>query len=277
MTQPGPETGATPERACEVSIVRLQEGERRAEQTAVICEEPLEIRIDDHPYVVVMRTPGDEVALAAGLLLAEGVIRSRADLATIEFCGSQGGNSVRVSLTAAGQEHAAPALGRKAYLSRTGCGLCGKELIAEISWRFREITRRVRIAPDALLRLLGELSRRQELRVLSRGSHGVATFDEAGQLLSFAEDVGRHNAMDKAIGALLMRGRLEEIAVCVTSSRASFEMAQKAAAAGIPILAAVSAPTSLAIEVARRAGMTLVCRLRGGGFEIYTGEERVVE
>ncbi|MBD3237720.1 MAG: sulfurtransferase FdhD [Candidatus Eisenbacteria bacterium] len=256
VSESGAPGGRRNERTLSAAVLRWRTEGTAAERAVVVREEPLEIHLAQRLFARIMRTPGQDAALAAGLLLAEGILRDRDDLT--DLTAERGPDVDRLHVTLS------PPARRRATEPQGSAVACGRTPRAG-----------VRIPAAIFSALLAELDLRQELRALSHGSHAVGTFDARGHLLSFAEDAGRHNAMDKAIGELFLRDALEPLAVCLTTSRASFEMAQKASGAGVPVLATVSAPTSLAIQCAQDSGMTLVCRLRERGFEIYAGAERI--
>lgn len=263
------------EQAVALPVTHVSDAGWQEREDRVVNEEPLEIIVEGKPFAVVMRTPGEEIQHAAGLLLAEGLIEKRSDLATVEYCGSVDANRILAKLADPSRVKVEAFAERRAYLSQSSCGICGKEMLAEISQRIVPCKRTVQVSPQELFRMHDAMEASQVVRAATGGTHAMALFDAQGDVIAFAEDVGRHNAMDKVVGRALLAGRLEDCAVCIASSRASFEMAQKAASAGVPVLATVSAPTSLAIELAERAGMTLVCLLRGGSLRIFSGRERI--
>jgi formate dehydrogenase accessory protein FdhD len=243
----------------------------RADLLAV--EEPLEIRVGGQPLSVTMRTPGDDIDLAAGFLAAEGVIGSAADLSEIKMCD---GNVADVTL--------APGVSgpgewmRRQFVTTSACGVCGKESIDAIRVRARYDVSAdpVRIAPVTLAGLPGRLREAQRVFASTGGLHAAGLFRADGQLLVLREDVGRHNAVDKVFGWAVRGGRLPLTgSVLLVSGRASFELTQKALMAGVPVLAAVSAPSSLAAELATGSGMTLVGFLRGSSMNVYAGAERL--
>jgi FdhD protein len=246
-------------------------GSARADLLAV--EEPLEIRVRGEPLAVTMRTPGDDIELAAGFLAAEGVVSTAADIAEIKACGD---NVADVTL-APGVELPAARLHRN-FLTTSACGVCGKDSIdsVRIQARYDVAGDPVRVSPKTLAALPGRLGRAQRVFASTGGLHAAGLFTAAGDLLAVREDVGRHNAVDKVIGWALLASRLP-LAGCVllVSGRASFELTQKALVAGIPVLAAVSAPSSLAADLAAGAGMTLVGFLRGSSMNVYTGAHRL--
>jgi FdhD protein len=226
-----------------------------------------------------MRTPGHDHDLAAGWLLTEGIVSRPEELVRIEHCREtrspeEEGNVVIARTTAP----AAASLdrARRLLLTSSSCGLCGKGSIESIRGKFPAITGAAATTPEVLLALPDALRRAQTTFGRTGGLHAAGVFSLSGELQAAREDVGRHNAVDKVIGSLFRAGRLplSEAILCV-SGRTSFEIVQKALAAGIPIVAAVSAPSSLAIELARESRMALAGFLRGGGFNLYSGEDRL--
>lgn len=271
------------------SIKRVGNGEENLLTDAVATEEPLEIRLaytrPDGKRVqksisVTMRTPGNDDELAAGFLFTEGIVRRRADLASIGPCGpltSNGlSNVVRVEL---GKDVAVDLerLERHFYTS-SSCGVCGKTSLDAVSvqghYEPREAA--MSIAADTLGGLPESLRRQQAVFEETGGLHASGLFDSSGAILAVREDVGRHNALDKLIGWALLRDELplHEFGI-VVSGRASFELMQKAMMAGVPILAAVGPPSSLAIELAEEFGMTLVGFLKADRFNVYAGVQRI--
>lgn len=257
---------------------------RRADTMAV--EEPLELRISGTALAVTMRTPGHDIELAAGFLVSEGIIARGADFRSAIHCGGPGTgglteantyNVLDISL-AAGVALPSPEQARSFYTT-SSCGLCGKasieavETVSEYDLR----TDAVRLSAAVLTTLPDVLRAQQSIFDKTGGVHAAGLFDAAtGELLVAREDVGRHNAVDKVIGWALLNDRLPLVGtVLVVSSRASFELAQKAVMAGIPMLAAVSAPSSLAVELAMSSGLTLVGFLRGSSMNVYAGSERI--
>jgi len=252
---------------------RLKDGGFVREEAQVIVEEPLEIIVDGVPYATTMRTPGDDLALAAGFCLAEGLIERAEDLGSIQSCELEDANQVTV--VRAG-EHTPPEARRRAPVA-SSCGLCGRDLIDDLLQHLPQIQSDLRISASDLLALGDRLHESQRLFRPTGGTHAAALFDRNLHLLSSAEDVGRHNALDKAIGRLLLDRRLPEAEIAVLSGRCSFEMIQKAAHAGIILVASVSAPTALAIDVGTRIGITLVGFLRRQAMTVYTGSERIAD
>jgi FdhD protein len=252
----------------------------RARKAALVAdvlavEEPLELRVMGRSVAVVMRTPGHDAELAAGFLLTEGVVRGADDLLDITQCRTPGtraerGNVVEAVLAKSARVDFAK-LTRHVF-SATSCGLCGKATIESVRQRFPALRRAWR-APAALLRALpAKLDAAQPVFRATGGLHAAALFDEKGALLVAREDVGRHNAVDKVLGHALRAGWLPlRRHVLLVSGRVSFEVMQKALAARVPVVAGVSAPTSLAAEFARANGLTLVGFLRADRLNLYTG------
>ena len=243
----------------------------RADLLAV--EEPLEIRVGGQPLAVTMRTPGHDIDLAAGFRATEGVIGSAADLTQITMCDA---NVADVTL-APGVTLPLERLQRN-FITTSACGVCGKESIdaLRVRARYDVSADQVRVAPGTLIALPGRLREAQRVFASTGGLHAAGIFTAAGDLLVLREDVGRHNAVDKVIGWAFQAGRLP-LAGCVllVSGRASFELTQKALMAGLPVLAAVSAPSSLAADLAGESGMTLVGFLRGASMNVYTAPQRL--
>ena len=248
----------------------------------VAAEEPLEIRLGGTPLAVTMRTPGDDFDLVHGFLATEGVISGHDDIAGLRYCdsvdpdGRNTYNVVDVDL-APGVPIPDTGLERNFYPS-SSCGVCGKASIDAIrtKTRFDVAADGLRLPLEVLFERPDRLRGAQEVVDKTGGLHAAGLFTVAGELVALREDVGRHNAVDKVIGDGVRQGRLPLAGhVLMVSGRASFELTQKAAMAGIPVLAAVSAPSSLAVELAREVGITLVGFLRGDGCNIYTREERI--
>jgi FdhD protein len=249
---------------------------------SLATEEPLEIRVGGRPLAVTMRTPGDDVDLAIGFLLTEGLIGCGDDVATARFCaGASDGelntyNVLDVTL-ADGVPDPDPDAGR-AFYTTSSCGICGKASIDAVRTRSRHPLGppAERIDTATLIALPDRLRTAQRVFDRTGGLHAAGLFTAAGELLCLREDVGRHNAVDKVVGWAARSGRLPlPGTVLQVSGRASFELVQKALMAGIPTLAAVSAPSSLAVELATESGMTLVGFLRGASYNVYAGAERL--
>ncbi len=257
-------------------IVRGVAHEEAPDELAV--EEPLEIRISNEPIAVTMRTPGDDFDLAAGFLFTEGFLKSPDDIGAIRYCNDEKNPDLRNII------NVTPATGKKADLSKlkrnfyasSSCGICGKAAIENIKTHAKPVAARFRIKLDTVYSLGGALRKAQTVFEKTGGLHAVGVFDHHGTLLTLREDVGRHNATDKAIGSVFLNDKLPlDKHILMVSGRASFEIIQKAAMARIPIVCAVSAPSSLAVEFAMEMGMTLIGFLRKDAFNIYCGAERI--
>jgi FdhD protein len=260
----------------EVEVVRVRAGARTSDRDRAATEEPLEIRLHDHPFSVIMRTPGADRELAAGFLLAERVLNSADDLGTIAHC-PDGENIVNVTLTNASAASLDRLLAdRRLVTTSSSCGLCGRRTIDSLAADAAPIAARWTVAAAAIAAMPAELRARQAVFDDTGGLHAAGLFARDGRLLDVAEDVGRHNAVDKIVGRMLMRDALplSDYMLCV-SGRTSFEIVQKAVFAGLPLVAAVSAPSTLAIELAQTLGVTLIGFVRGDGFNIYAHPERI--
>jgi len=253
------------------NVHRLKNGEMIPEEASVVVEEPLAILVDGVNYAVAMRTPGDDLTLAAGFCLAEGLIDGCDDIGSIQACDSEEKNEV--SLTRVG-DRPAPQRGVR-HVVASSCGLCGRELIEDVVKRIPPIESTTRVSASEILSLGERLRESQKLFVPTGGAHAVALFDANLTLLSVAEDVGRHNAFDKAVGGLLLDGNLSDAEIAVLSGRCGFEMVQKAARAGIAMVASVSAPTGLAIDFAQTVGIALIGFVRKETLTVYHDAGRV--
>ncbi|TDP96363.1 formate dehydrogenase accessory sulfurtransferase FdhD [Labedaea rhizosphaerae] len=263
-------------------VVHLDGDKVRRRPDTLAAEEPLELRVDGKALAVTMRTPGHDVELAHGFLLTEGVIGAAADVSLARYCDGtddEGRNTYNVlDLTLAeGVEPPQTGVERNFYTT-SSCGVCGKAALdaVRLKTRFPTAEDPVRVSPSTLAALPGTLRERQRVFQSTGGLHGAGLFTADGAVLAVREDVGRHNAVDKVLGWALLEGRVPlRGTVLLVSGRASFELVQKAAMAGVAVLAAVSAPSSLAVELADEQGMTLVGFLRGDSMNVYTGAQRV--
>jgi FdhD protein len=264
-------------------VLRLDNGSQAERSDMLVAEEPLELRVGGRPVSVTMRTPGDDFDLVAGFLVTEGIVREADQLVAMRYCAGtdeDGANTYNVIDAALAPGTVLPELAvNRNFYTTSSCGLCGKASIDAIRTiaHFDVAGDQLRVS-RAVLATLPETLRAAQ-RVFSRtgGLHAAGLFAAGGELLVLREDVGRHNAVDKVVGWAVREGRVPlRGCVLLVSGRASFELTQKALMAGIPALAAVSAPSSLAVELAEEAGMTLVGFLRGTSMNVYTGAERVV-
>lgn len=270
------ETSAeTPATSREVTATRVPAGEGAAEAIArlVAVEAPVALVYGFQPYAVMMATPADLEDFAVGFSLTEGVIRSPADIRGLKLENGAEGLTVTIDLVP-DRLHALLANRRlRNTVGRTGCGVCGVEEISGLPLAERRGRGGEPIAPEAIQRALGRLSDGQPLNALTRATHAAAWAARDGTLRLVREDVGRHNALDKLIGALLRAGADPAEGFCVITSRLSFEMVEKAAAFGAGTLVAISAPTSLALDRARHHGMTLVAIARGDAHMVFVEPE----
>jgi FdhD protein len=266
-----------------VTLLELAAGAtERARQDEVAIEEPLEIRVAGEALAVTMRTPGHDHELAAGLLLSEGIVSSADQLGSIAHCGRPGdddwGNVIEVS-AAPGcvLEPEAQSRARRGTLTSSACGVCGRKTIDDLVARSGPVDSSARVARRGLAGIGDRLRTRQPAFERSGGLHAAGLCTLEGELLLVREDIGRHNAVDKIVGRLLLdRALPASDRLLVVSGRASFEIVQKAVAAGIVAVAAISAPSSLAIATAARAGVLLCGFCRGEGFNVYAGRDRLV-
>jgi len=262
------------------SIVRRNaDGAYECITDEVTIEEPLEIRIGQDPIAVTMRTPGNDEELAAGFLLSEGIVRARSDLRQLVHCTLPAslGNVLNVALAPGAKFN--PAAAHRFGTISTSCGLCGKTSIEFIRQQFPPIdsVARIQIEAAKLLALPDTLRNAQANFARTGGIHAAAIFNLDGELIVLREDIGRHNAVNKAIGRAFLDGLLPlGRHILLVSGRSSLEIVQKALAAGIAIVAAVSAPSSLAVNFARESGQTLIGFLRPPTFNVYSHIERVV-
>jgi FdhD protein len=268
------------------AVRRYTDGAFVSAQDTVAGEEPLELRVAGRQLTLTMRTPGHDVELAHGYLFAEGVIAAASDVRTIRYCdgvdeaGRNTYNALDVTLSA----DRTPALdallsaATRSGVTTSACGVCGSASIDALRARTRYplLPDLPVLDPAVVAGLPARLREGQRVFRRTGGLHAAALADPAGELGPVREDVGRHNAVDKVIGAALLAGELPGTdRILLTSSRASFELVQKAVMAGIPVLVAVSAPSSLAVELAEDAGMTLIGFARDGAFNLYTGPSRI--
>jgi FdhD protein len=265
-------------------IWAVEDDQMRRKQDLLAAEEPLEIRLragsEQRTVAITMRTPGDDYELAAGFLYNEGILHSRDELFQMTYCvdgGQQEYNALRVQLLSASLPDL-PQLERH-FFTTSACGVCGATMLDDLAARnLPAISAGPVMAPPFFAALPERLRRSQALFDSTGGLHAAALFDTSGELIALREDVGRHNALDKLIGWGLLNDQLPfQHKVLMVSGRASYELLQKSYVAGVPIFCAVSAPSSLAVEVAERFGITLVGFLRGSRFNVYTGVERIAQ
>ena len=258
----------------EHNVYYWQEKEQKKITDNLICEEPLSIRIQGNAYSVVMRTPGEEIAHVAGFCLGEGIVDSPDDILSIAFCDGEDTNVVAVTLKESRRNKIPDILDRRQYISQTSCGLCGNELIKELYQQIRPVNNEFQADFKLALKSINELSDHQELRKKTRTTHAAAIYNGDFKLLAISEDVGRHNALDKVIGRLFLDNKLNEAKALILSSRISYELVQKAARARLPVIIAVSKPTSLAVELASELNIALASLSNSSGLYIYCHQNR---
>lgn len=266
-------------------IRRWSGGRWSDEPDAVVTEEPLQLSLDGSRLSVVMRTPGEDLELALGLMFGEGLLRSRTDVDVVRISAEADESEIRVKVDGSIVEsnevdvHLAAAPRRKperSMLSSSACGVCGAVLIEDLRRDLTPLAAGPAVDPALLPGLIDQLRSRQGVFDRTGGLHAAGLFGAAGELVCMREDVGRHNAVDKVVGRMLLEDRLPASStVLVASGRAGYEIVQKSIAAGIPVLAAVGAPSSLAVSLAREFNQTLVGFLRGDRFNVYSAPERL--
>lgn len=259
-------------------VLQVQAGGRTVWRSdELTTEEPLEIRVNNRPVSVTMRTPGADFDLAVGFLVTEGVIDGADDIVSMRMCphAAEGDALNVVEVTLRDETLRTP---QRAFYTTSSCGICGKASIDAVRTASRYDVRDdpLRLTPALLATLPPRQREAQQVFARTGGLHAAALFDATGELVCVREDVGRHNAFDKVIGWAATQQRLPlRSHVILASGRASFELTQKALMAGIPVIAAVSAPSQLAVDLARESGMTLIGFLRGEQMNVYSGHERI--
>jgi FdhD protein len=267
-------------------IRTVEEGRSRLKSDVLATEEPMEVRLvttdETRTVAVTMRTPGNDFELAAGFLYGEGIVSSPEEIRKISYCvdrevdEDQQYNIVNVEVAGGSRNYDLPSLERHFYTT-SACGVCGKASLEQLELRgCPVIPPGPEVSPETIYALPDRLREAQGLFDATGGLHAAALFDAEGGLIALREDVGRHNATDKLVGWALLEGRLPLSGnIIMVSGRSSFEILQKCLTAGVPVVCAISAPSSLAADVAREFGMTLVGFLRGERFNVYSGESRI--
>ena len=273
--------------APELKIRRWESGRWSESPDSVVTEEPLQLMLDGSPLSVVMRTPGADVELALGLLFAEGVVRSLSDVRSVRISAESGESESRSSLAVDPsliesnqvdvQLAVEPARRpERSMLASSACGVCGAVMIEDLKRGLAPLPSGPFVEASVIPPLVDQLRARQGVFERTGGLHAAGLFSAAGEVQCVREDIGRHNALDKVVGRMLLDGRLPlSAAVLVVSGRAGYEIVQKAIAAGIPVVAAVGAPSSLAVALAREFDQTLIGFVRGQRFNVYSCPERV--
>ncbi len=268
-------------------IRRFAAGEWTDAPDAVVTEEPLQLLLDGKPLAVVMRTPGADIELAMGLLFAEGIIRSPLDVRGLRISAEAGETEARINVESVLVEsnqvdvHLAAKPRRRperSMLASSACGVCGTQMIEDLRHDLAVLPSGLAADPAMLPGLVDRLRSGQGVFDRTGGLHAAGLFDAKGEVVAVREDVGRHNAVDKVVGRMFLDGRLPAAEMLlVVSGRAGYEIVQKSIGAGIPVLAAVGAPSSLAVALAREFNQTLVGFLRGERFNVYSGAERLTK
>lgn len=260
----------------QVEIERIRSGVAERVSDPLVLEEPLQVFIQDQPVMVTLRTPGDEKALAVGLALTEGFINRPEDIVSIKTCDNDPPQEVYIELTQEQFQSVHHRIESGNALSRTSCSQCGKQLVEDIEVEVPRITKSGSIVPEILQQCSEKMEASQQLFKLTGATHAAALFDIKGDLIACCEDAGRHNALDKTIGKTVQAGRLADVFVGFITSRASFEMVQKAARAGVAVLGAYSGTTDLSVHAAERWNLTLAAFVRPGRCNIYSCPERIM-
>ncbi len=264
-----------------VTAWRWRDGIATPAADRVAVEEPLEVRVNGAAFAVVMRTPGDDLALAAGFLLAEDVVRTAAEIGAIERCDDvedeARGNVLNVTVTGEATARLGVRLGeRRQIIATAACGLCGRRTIESLQTRVARVGGAWTVPAAIVLGLPEALRATQAAFDATGGIHASALCDRDGRVQLMAEDVGRHNALDKIVGRALLDGRVPlDDHLLVVSGRSSYELVQKALLAGVPLVAGVSAPSSLAVALAHETGITLCGFVRGQTMNVYTHPQRI--
>jgi len=242
----------------------------------LLKEEPLSIRVEGNPYSVMMRTPGDEIPLAAGFCLTEGIIDTPEDYTSIAFCDGEDTNVIAVTLKPSRRHKISEILDRRGFISQSSCGLCGKEIVKDLFQLIKPLEDDIRLDVNKALSCLETITRHQPLRSQTRAAHAAVLYTAKFDFIAAAEDVGRHNALDKVIGKILLDRKLGQAALLTLSSRISYELVQKSARARIPIILAISRPTALAVKLASELNITLASLADGPGLYVFCGAQRLV-
>jgi len=250
-------------------ITRIEGDASRTDEDVVAVEEPLEIRVGERPVSVTLRTPGDDFDLAAGFLFTESILRSPSEIDSIRHWASP--NVVRVDVNVSVDLQRL----QRHFYSTSSCGVCGKVSIDALRVQTSPLNSTVRVSRETIHQLSDALRAQQRAFDATGAIHAAGVFAADGSLLRVREDVGRHNAVDKAIGSFFREGMTLDAHLLFVSGRTSFEIVQKAIVARMPIVAAVGAPSSLAIDLAREFNLTLLGFVRDGRFNVYAGEERI--
>lgn len=256
-------------------ITRFKDNVYSADRQNLVIEEPLAIHVNGSPYSVVMRTPGHEIFHAAGFCLTEGLVESKEDIACIGWCEEMDPNIITVTLTKQRREKVRELLKRRGFISQTSCGICGKELIKDLDKVLSPVKSTATIDAVSALGFENTLCEHQDLFGKTYSTHAAVLLDDKLNVTGAAEDVGRHNALDKAIGSVLMNGVIGDSVLAVLSSRLSYELVQKGIRAGIEIIIAISQPTELAVTLAKSMNVS-IARIRKDELIIFSGNDRFI-
>lgn len=254
-------------------VTLFEQTKRITREQGMIIEEPLVIRVEGEPYSVVMRTPGNEIFHVAGFCLAEGLVNHPDDFSSLGFCAEDDMNVATVTLQQERKKLVSDILERRGFVSQTSCGICGKEVITDMQQIMTPCEDLMTISVKQAIECVESISKNQNLYEETEAAHAALVFDPDCNIMSAAEDVGRHNALDKAIGEVFMEGNIKQAKIGVLSSRISYEMVQKAARAELTFLIGMSRPTALAVELGRSINMTIAC-YKKTIFQAYCGEDR---
>jgi FdhD protein len=259
-------------------VVHWDQTTSKPKEKKLLGEEPLSVRVQGNPYSVVMRTPGDEIEMVAGFCLTEGIVDSRDDYISIAFCDGADTNVVAVTLKPSRREKISQILDRRGFISQTSCGLCGKEIVNDLFQEIQPLETGCRLDIGQAFNRLENIYRSQPLRHQTRAAHAALLYSADLELIALAEDVGRHNALDKVIGKAFLEDSLNQAAMLVLSSRISYELVQKAARARIPVIVALSRPTALAVQLASKLNMTLATQSdKKNGLYVFTAPHRLID
>jgi FdhD protein len=258
-----------------VSVLKIVENQSGPVDDDVVIEEPLEVRVNGESFSVTMRTPGHDFDLAIGLLWTEGIIQSRQEIGTIAYCPDEDQPDLRNIVNVVLVDTKRKFESARRLWSNSSCGLCGKATLEAIHQVCRPVASSLRVSSELLFWLPTRLREAQANFERTGGIHAVGLFDEHGILLVLREDIGRHNAVDKVLGAALSGGLSLSTAVMLVSGRLGFEIAQKAVVAGVPVVASISAASTLAVELATDFGVTTIGFLRGRSMNVYSHPNRI--
>ena len=257
-------------------LIHWDMASKKVKDKELLKEEPLSIRVEGNPYSVMMRTPGDEIPLAAGFCLTEGIIDTPEDYTSIAFCDGEDTNVIAVTLKPSRRQKISEILDRRGFISQSSCGLCGKEIVKDLFQLIKPLEDNIRIDANKALSCLETITRHQPLRSQTRAAYAAVLYGSNFDFLAAAEDVGRHNALDKVIGKILLDRKLGQAVMLTLSSRISYELVQKAARARIPIILAISRPTALAVNLASELNITLASLADGPGLYVFCAVQRLV-